>query len=462
MATPLAPPARASATVTAAGSAAMQRHRRILALAVPAIATLIADPLLGVVDTAVVGRVGTEQLGALGLAVAVLAAVSWIFNFLVYGTTAAVARAVGGEDREAAGRRVAHAGQAAVLLGFLAAVVVAVGAPLLLDLAGAVESLVDPATGYLRIRAVGIPFLLLGYVGHGAFRGVSDTRTPLVIVAVANLLNGGLDVLLVLRWGWGLEGAAWATVAAEVTAVVVFAVLLRRAGLPLTGHGRPTWTEVTGLLRVSRDLFLRTGGLVFGLLVVTAAAARVDAVTAAAHQVLWQVWIVVSFFMDGFAIAAQAMVGTALGAGDVDGARATARSLLAWGIGGGIAAAGLLLLADGVVPRLLTDEPGVLAVVATAWWLAAGGHVLNGTVFVLDGVFMGAGDFGYLRTWTVIAAVVAAVGAQLAVASGGGIVALWVALEAMMVVRLGSLLVRLRDDAWTRSGELLPAETGST
>lgn len=446
--------------MTGGRSAALRRHRRILALAVPAIATLIADPLLGIVDTAVVGRIGAEELGALGLAVAVLAAVSWIFNFLVYGTTAAVARAVGAQDPEAAGRRVAHAGQAALLLGVLAGLVVALAAPVLLDLAGAVESLVDPATGYLRVRAVGVPFLLLGYVGHGAFRGVSDTRTPLVVVALANLLNGALDVLLVLRWGWGLEGAAWATVAAEVAAVVVFALLLRRAGLPLTGHGRPSWIELTGLLRVSRDLFLRTGGLVFGLLVVTAAAARVDAVTAAAHQVLWQVWIVVSFFMDGFAIAAQAMVGTALGAGDVAGARATARSLLVWGIGGGVAAAGLLLLADGVVPRLLTDEAGVLAVVAAAWWLAAGGHVINGTVFVLDGVFMGAGDFAYLRTWTIVSAATAAVGAQIAVATGGGIVALWVALEAMMVVRLVSLVARLRDDTWTRSGELLPAEAG--
>ncbi len=411
------------------------RHRRILALAVPAIGTLVADPLLGFVDTAVVGRLGAEQLGAMGLAVAVLAAVSWIFNFLVYGTTAAVARAIGAGDRAVAGRRVSHAGQVALVIGLVVAGAVAVLAEPMVRASGAVPGLVAPATTYLRIRAIGVPFLLVGYVGHGAFRGVSDTTTPLWVVAVANAVNATLDVVLVLRWGWGLAGAAWATVAAEVLVVVIFAVLLRRAALPLAGHGRPGRAELRTLLVVSRDLFLRTGGLLAGLFLITAAAARMSAVTAAAHQVLWQVWIMVSFVMDGFAIAAQAMIGTALGAGRRDDARATARALILWGAVGGAVVAGLLLLLAGPIPRLLTDEPTILAAVATAWWLASVGHVLNGTVFVLDGVFMGAGDFAFLRTWTLVAAGVAAVGAQIAAGAGAGVLGLWVALEAMMVVR---------------------------
>ncbi|MBW3658264.1 MAG: MATE family efflux transporter [Actinobacteria bacterium] len=431
---------------------AWQRHRRILALAIPATGTLVADPLLGFVDTAVVGRLGAEQLGALGLAVAVLAAVSWIFNFLVYGTTAAVARAAGAGDPDAAGRRVSHAGQVALVLGLLVGAAVFLLAEPLIRLSGAVPDLVDPSASYLRIRAFGIPFLLLGYVGHGAFRGIADTTTPLWIVAAANVVNAGLTVLLVLRWGWGIDGAAWGTVAAEVLVVLLFTVLLRRARLPLVGHGRPGPAELASLVVVSRDLFLRTGGLLLGLFLITAAAARMSAVTAAAHQVLWQVWIMVSFLMDGFAIAAQAMVGNALGAGDRDEARATARALIGWGVVGGIVVAGLLLLLADPVPRLLTDEPTILAAVATAWWLASLGHVLNGTVFVLDGVFMGAGDFAYLRTWTLAAAAVAAVGAQLAASLGTGVLGLWVALEAMMLVRFVSLVWRLRTDAWTRVG----------
>jgi putative MATE family efflux protein len=427
-------------------------HRRILALAVPAVVTLVADPIMGLVDTAVVGRLGAAELGALGLAVAVLTTVSWVFNFLVFGTTSTVARAVGAGEREVAGRRTSHAAQVAAVLGVLVGVALVVGAPWLLRLLGAVDELLEPATTYLRIRAVGVPFLLLGYVGHGAFRGVSNTRTPMVVVAVANVVNAGLTFGLVFGLGWGIAGAAWATVVAEAIAVAAFAALLRHTGLPLAGHGRPELPELMALVVISRDLVLRTGGLLLGLLAITSAAARTGAVTAAAHQVLYQTFLLVSFLMDGIAIAAQALVGTALGAGTEEEARAVGRAATVWGVVGGAVVAALLLVGGGVLPRVLTDDPAVLAAVATAWWLASLGHVVNGPVFALDGVLMGAEDFAYLRTWTVTAAVVGGVGGQLVASVGGGLVGLWVAVQAMMLVRLVSLVVRVRGTAWARTG----------
>lgn len=435
------------------------RTRRVLALAVPAVVTLVADPLMGLVDTAVVGRLGAAELGALGLAVGVLAALSWIFNFLVFGTTSTVARAVGAGDRTAAGQRVSHAGQVAVALGVVVGVVLLLGAPALVRLFGAVDALVDPAVTYLRIRAVGVPFLLLGYVGHGAFRGVSDTRTPLWVVAAANAVNAALTYLLAFPLGLGLAGAAWATVVAEVVAVVAFAVLLGRTGLPLAGHRRPGRPELRALVLVSRDLFLRTGGLVLGLLAITAAAARTGTHVAAAHQVLFQAFLLVSYLMDGFAIAAQALVGTALGAGREGEAWAYGRDLVRWGVAGGAVLAGLLIAGSSVLPRLLTDDPVVLAVVASTWWLAALGHVVSGPVFALDGVLMGAEDFAYLRTWTVTAAVVGGSAGQLVATFGGGLLGLWVAVQLLMVIRLVSLVVRVRSDAWTRTGAALVSET---
>lgn len=427
------------------------RHRRILWLAVPAIGTLIADPLLGAVDTAVAGRLGSEQLGALGLAVGVLSAATWVFNFLVFGTTTAVAHAVGRGDTDAAGRRVAHAAVAATALGLAGGALLFLLAPALVRGFGAVEALVDPTVTYLRVRAIGVPFLLLGYVGHGAFRGVGDTRTPLWVVVIANLLNGGLNVVLVFGLGFGLGGIAAATVAAEVAAVLVFAVLIRRAGLPLAGHGLPSRGQVRDLVAVSRDLFLRTGGLLAGFLAITAAAARTDATTAAAHQVIWQVFLLVSFLMDGFAIAAQTMVGAALGRGDVAEARATARALVGWGvIGGGVVGVGLFLARVPVV-GVFTSDPAVLAAVAGAWWLATLGHTLNGLVFVLDGVVMGAADFRYLRTWTVGAALLAGVLAQAGVTLGAGLLWLWLCAELLMLVRGASLAWRIRGTAWLRS-----------
>jgi putative MATE family efflux protein len=427
-------------------------NRRIVALAVPAVATLIADPLMGLVDTAVVGRLGAAQLGALGLAVAVLTTVSWVFNFLVFGTTSTVAKAIGAGDRHAAGRRIVHAAQVAAVLGVVVGGGLLILAPWLLGLLGAVEELLAPGTAYLRVRAIGVPFLLLAYVGHGAFRGVSDTRTPLGVVVVANLVNAALTFGLVFGLGWGIAGAAWATVVAEAVAVAAFALLLPKAGLPLAGHGTPGIAELKALVVVSRDLFLRTGGLLLGLLAITSAAARTGAITAAAHQVLFQSFLFVSFLMDGLAIAAQALVGTALGAGAQREARQIAAVTIRWGVVGGALIAVALLAGSTVVPRWLTDDAAVLAAVGTAWWLAALGHVVNGPVFALDGVLMGAEDFAYLRTWTVTAAVVGGVGGQLVASVGGGLLGLWVAVQAMMLVRLVSLAVRARGTAWLHAG----------
>ncbi len=434
------------------------RDRRILALALPATVTLIADPVMGLVDTAVVGRLGAAQLGALGLSISVFSAVSWIFNFLVYGTTSTVARAVGAQDREAAGRRVVHATQVALALGLVVGAALWLLAPWIVRALGAVDELVVPATEYLRIRAVGVPLVLLAFVGHGAFRGVSDTRTPLAVAVGANVVNAVLTYVLVFPLGFGLAGAAWATVAAEAVAVAAFALLFRRVGLPLGGHRWPNRVQLLALVIVSRDLFLRTGGLLLGLLAVSSAAARIGSVTAASHQVLFQTFLLISFLMDGFATAGQAMVGTALGAGDEDEARATGRALLRWGIGGGAMMALLLLVATPFGPRILTDEPSVLLAATAVWWLVAVGQVISGPVFALDGVFMGAEDFAYLRTWTMVAAVVGGVSAQLVATFDGGLLGLWVAVQAMMLVRLLSLVLRLRGSGWTRTGAALVTE----
>jgi len=431
------------------------RNRRIIALTIPAVGTLVADPLMGLFDTAVVGRLGPAQLGAMGLSIAVLTSVSWIFNFLVYGTTSTVARAMGARDFEAAGRRVSHALQVAIVLGVVIGAALFVAAPVLLRALGAVEALIEPGIVYLRIRALGVPLLLIAYVGHGAFRGVSDTRTPLGIAVLANLVNAGLTLLFVFPMGLGLAGAAWATVVAEAIMVVAFGFVLARTGLPLTGHGRPNRRQLAALVVVSRDLFLRTGGLLAGILAITAAAARIDEIAAAAHQVVFQSFLLISFLMDGFAIAGQAMVGTALGADDADEARAVGRTLLYWGIGGGFVVAIVLFVGSGIIPRVLTNDAVVLAAVAGVWWLAALGQVVNGPVFALDGVLMGAEDFAYLRTWTIVAAATGGIAGQLVVTAGGGLLGLWIAVQVMMIIRLVSLVLRVRGDGWLTTGAQL-------
>lgn len=420
---------------------ASARRRRLLALALPATVTLIADPLLGMVDTAVVGRIGAAELGALGLANAVLATASWVFSFLVIGTTSTVARAMGsGDGHRAAGRHVANAARIAVAVGVVLAVLVWLLAPTILGALGAVEGLIDPGATYLRVRAFGLPFLLLTFVGHGAFRGVLDTRTPLGVVAVANVVN--LVLTLALVGPFGIAGAAAGTVAAEAVSVGLFALRLRTTGLVLAGHGAPRRDELATIVTVSRDLFLRTGGLLLGFLAISAAAARIDALTSAAYQVTFQAFLFAAFALDGLAIAAQAMMSTALGAGDAAEARRVARLALRAGTVGGALGALVLALLGGVVPRVLTDQADVLAVVAGAWLVAALVQATGGAVFALDGVLMGAEDYAYLRTWTLVGAVVGG-GLALALAGRGGLTGLWLAVHAMMVVRGAALVLRV-------------------
>ena len=441
----------AAAVADATGSS-VTLNRRIVGLAVPAGATLIADPLLGIVDTAVVGRVGSVELGALGLSVGLLGSVSWIFNFLVYGTTATVSRAVGAGDEDLAGRRVAHASWLAVALGVGVGLVFALLAGAIVGWTGAEASLRAPATSYLRIRSLGVPFLLLSYVGHGAFRGVSDTRSPLAFVVVANLLNAGLDVLLVFGLDLGLAGAAWATVAAEIVVVLLFVVRGRTLGLSVRGHGLPSGSDVRALLAIGRDLFLRTGALLLALLSIAVASARIGPVAAAAHQVLFSTWILVSALLDGIAIAGQALVGTALGRGESREAREVAGVLLRWGIWSGVVVAVVLLPLGFVAPAALADQPDVVELATSIWWFVAAAHVLSGVVFVLDGVLMGAGDFGWLRTWSVVAAA-ACVGLVIVTRGlGGGLLWLWVSLEVMIGMRLVANVVRVRRGSWAVTG----------
>jgi putative MATE family efflux protein len=440
------------------------RTTLLLALALPAVATLVADPLMGLVDTAVVGRIGAAELGGLGLAVAVLSAVAWVFNFLVYGTTSAVAKALGAGDREAARRRVRAAVRAALVAGAVVGGLLWLVAPALLGALGAVEALVGPGSDYLRVRALGVPFLMLTYVGHGAFRGASNTRTPLVIAVGSNVLNAVLTVLL--AGPFGIVGVAAATVAAEASAVVAFVVLLPRAGVPRDGLLRrgqgerlpegatavsmaaDELAEVRSMLRVGRDLFLRTGGLTLGLLAVSAAAARLGVVTAAAHQVMFQIMMLGAFTLDGLAVAGQATVGTALGRGDRDEAAALGRATAWLGAAGGVMTAAVLLATARVVPRLLTDDPQVLVAVASAWWLLAVGHLITGVVFALDGVLMGAEDYRYLRDTTIAAALVGGSLAQLVASTEGTLLMLWACVQALMLVRFVALVTRLRGRGW--------------
>ena len=421
--------------------------REILALAVPATLALAADPLLSLVDTALVGRLGSVPLAALGIDTAVFTTVFFGFNFLTYGTTAAVARRRGADDLEGASRYAVQALWLALGLGVLASAVLLVAAPAIVRLMGATPAVAEPAVVYLRIRAAAATAVLVVQVGHGTFRGLHDTKTPLVISVIANVVNGIVSWVLIYPAGLGVAGAALGTAVAEVGAGAAFLVLgvrrLRPASLRID---RAAMREI---VRVSRDLFLRTISLLTGLLVTTAIAARMGVVVVAAHQIARELWTMLALVLDGFAIAGQAMIASALGAGDPQRAIAQSRRLVGWGLAGGIGIGFGYLALGGVLPGVFTTDASVLALVAGVWGTVAILQPIGGVVFVLDGVLMGAGDFRFLLYSTAGAALGALVPVGLlAVAFDWGLQGVWAGMAAMMLVRLVTIVWRWRSGRW--------------
>src|SRR5438477_967463 len=359
--------------------------REILRLALPALGALAAEPLYILVDTAIVGHLGRPQIAALGLAGTVLAGAFTIFNFLTYGTTAVVARASGAGQEERAARLAAQALWVAVGIGATLVVVCeAAAAPLLRGLGGHGHS-GSLALLYFRIAAFGLPAALIALAGQGYLRGVANLRRPLEIVVAANVANLVLEVLFVYGFGWGMAGSAAGTAIAQAGMGVAFAVELLR---PKAHSKRPRLVEMRPMVRVGRQIFVRTTALYTSFLVAASVLARIGDAPLGAHQIAYQLFIFLALLLDAVAIAGQVIVGRMLGAGDDGGAHSAALRMIGWSVAlGGVFMVALLALGPWV-PRLFTDDPGVLHSAHAVWVLFAVMQPLAGAVFAFDGILI--------------------------------------------------------------------------
>jgi len=415
--------------------------REILALAGPALGALAAGPLVSLIDTAFVGQLGAAPLAALGVNTAVFAFAFMLFNFLAYGTTPLVARAMGQNDAEAAGRLVWHALGLAVLAGAAAIVLLQVFAVPILYVMGARGALLDEALVYLRIRALAAPAVLLVMAGHGAFRGYQDTRTPLWITLGLSAVNLVLDPLLIFGAGWGLAGAAWATLIAQYAGAVAFVVAL------MGGRGRAfgvrrqrlTVRGLRQLVRIGGDLAARVLLLVGTLTLTTAIATRLGTQDVAAHQVARELWLFLALVVDALAVAGQALVARYRGAGNRTLARTVANRLLGWGLLVGIVLGLGFWLARPLLLPVFTDDPAVIARVALLFPFVAAMQPLNALVFVWDGVFMGAERFRFLAWAMLLSALVGSAVLLLVLPLGWGLTGVWWSIVAFMGARLVTL-----------------------
>lgn len=370
--------------------------RQIFRLAVPALGALAAEPLVSLADTAFVGRLGADSLAALGVVTWMFGLVFYLMTALAHAGTSLIAGAMGEGDRGRAAQLVSASLAAAAVLGLAGLAVMEAAAPQLTALMGAAPSVAPLAVDFLRIRALSLPALLWITVGHETYRGMGDTRTPMLVTVAAALLNLVLDPVMIFWWGWGLNGAAVASVIAQTAGGAVFMFLLAsgRAGLRLPR--RPQWATMKTLLGAGSALTLRTLVLAATFTLAAAAAARLGVVEIAAHQVAIQIFVFLSLVMDGLAIAAESLVARRLGEGDGAGARRLSNRMLGWGVIWGSALGAVIWVLRGPMAGWFSSDPQVAAAAAGLLSLVALSQPAASAVFVLDGILIGQQRFRFL------------------------------------------------------------------
>lgn len=418
--------------------------RRVLALALPALGVLAANPLYLLLDTAIIGRLGAMELAALAAGATVQSSVTTQLTFLSYGTTARASRFYGaGKRRDAVAEGVQATWVALGVGAMLATVVWIFARPIALFLTND-PSTSDLAVSWMRVAALAIPLTLVIMAGNGWLRGVQNTRLPFYLT-LCGLIPGAIALpLLVQRYG--LVGSAWANVIGMgLTAAGFFIVLLREH----QGRWAPDITVIKRQLVLGRDLILRSLSFQVAFVSAAAVAGRVGVAALAAHQIMLQLWNFLTLVLDSLAIAAQTMTGSALGTGRVDDAKKVGEQVTKLSAGFSLVLAAVFALGGPFIRRIFTTDASVLDAMAVPWWLLIAMIVAGGVLFALDGVLLGASDAAFLRNLTISSVLLGFLpGVLLAYWAGTGLTGIWVGLAAMIGIRLVGDIWRFRSMRW--------------
>jgi putative MATE family efflux protein len=426
--------------------------REILRLAVPALGALAAEPLYVLVDTGIVGHLGTAQLGGLGVASSLIFAGYYLMIFLAYGTTGTVSRLLGaGEARRAAAQGVQGL-WLALLIGIGLTVLGLVFAAPLVGVMGPSAAVRPYALAYFRISMAGAPALLVVLAGTGYLRGLQDTRTTLFVTLATVVANTVLEVAFVYGLDWGIEGSAWGTVLAQTAGALWYVRVVGGNARATGARLRPDGAALRRLARLSVHLVVRTAALRAALLVSTAVVTRIGTVDIAAHQVAFELWSFLALVLDSIAIAGQAIAGRLLGAGVAARARAATRRMLELSVVVGAVLTVSVLVLRSILPALFTDDEAVRDLASFVLLYVALQQPANAVIFALDGILIGAGDLRFLAGAMVLAAAVFIPSTLAVLALGWGIGWVWAAFTAMQTVRLVTLGRRWRGDAWMVTG----------
>ncbi|MCQ9344531.1 MATE family efflux transporter [Corynebacterium phoceense] len=418
--------------------------RRIFGLALPALGVLAAMPLYLLLDTAVVGRLGATALAALGAAATVQSVVTTQLTFLSYGTTARSARFYGRGDRPAAVAEGVQATWVALGVGATLMALMWVFAGGIARFMTGSEEVARLAAEWLRVAALAIPLTLIEMAGNGWMRGVQDTRKPLLFT-LAGLIPGAIAVPIFVHF-WGVLGSAAATV---LGMGIIAACFLRELHREHEGDWRPDRGVIGKQLVLGRDLIVRSLAFQVAMLSATAVVGRFGTAPLAAHQIMTQLWNFLTLVLDSLAIAAQTLIGAALGAGH--SAKRVGQRIVGYSAGFAVALAVVFAVGASLIPRIFTQDSAVLDALARPWWVMVAMVITGGVLFALDGVLLGAGDAAFLRTLTLASVILGYLpGVFLAYALDWGLTGVWAGLAAFIALRTVGVIYRFKSMKWAR------------
>ena len=402
----------------------------------PALGTLAAEPLYQLSDSAIIGHLGASALASLGLAYAVLTLPFWMTSFIQRAITTQSARAMtgGAAERATEADMLADGVGVALVLGISLAAVLWLGArPFAFALNGRGEVL-EGAVRYLHVGSLGMPFLLLSFVGHGLLQGSGRTSRSLLVVVVANIVNLVLELWFVRGLHTGLVGSAWGTFIAQgITAawLMWFVVRDRRS----RGGGHADLGRMVSMVLDGLRFGVRTACVAGTFMLATAAATRMGAVRAAAHQIVSQLFYLSALALDALALAGQVLVAEHLGADDGGGA-VTIRRLVTLTLRFGALIGALFIATAGVLPRLFTPDNSVRSAALGALVVLGLMSIPGAIAFLYDGVFLGTGDIGHMVRSALLATVVfVPFGVLSLVRPSSGLPTLWIGLLVWMTAR---------------------------
>ena len=370
-------------------------NRKILALAIPNIISNITVPLVGMVDMAIVGHLGVDSLiGAMAIGVAIFNFIYWNFAFLRMGTSGLVAQAYGARDFHEVGSVFVRSVSVALAVALLLLVArYGVGHLAFRMMDGTPETMREAAE-YFYVRLWAAPATLSLFAFQGWFIGMQNSRFPMYISIIVNLLNVAFGFWFVYGLHWGIAGVAWGTVVAQygglATASALWLVYYRRfigyVDLRTSFNMRP----MLRFFRVNRDIFLRTACIVVVYTFFTSASSGMGDVMLAVNALLMQLFTLFSYVMDGFAYAGEALSGRYIGARNREAFTDTVRHLFGWGAVIAVLFTLVYALGGNAFLGLLTDDKEVIAVADTYFYWALAVPAVGIAAFIWDGIFIGA------------------------------------------------------------------------